>query len=60
MEETAKKIKQVVAILMRKKTYTLAGIMYMKNIPMPVDIKTAKYLRNTGIFSFKKLEAKDE
>ena len=55
MEETAKTIKQVVAILMRKKTYTLAGVMYMKNIPMPVDIKTAKYLRNTGLFRFEKL-----
>ena len=55
MEETANKIKQVVAILMRKKTYTLAGVMYMKNIPMPVNIKTAKYLRNTGLFRFEKI-----
>ena len=55
MKETANKIKQVLAILVRKKTYTLAGVMYMKNIPMLVDIKTAKYLRNTGIFRFEKL-----
>ena len=53
-EKTA--IKQVLAILKKKKTYTLAGVMYEKDIPLPVDIKTAKYLRNTGLFVFQKIE----
>ena len=55
MKETANKIKQVLAILVRKKTYTYKGIMYTKDMPMLVDIKTAKYLRNTGLFRFEKL-----
>jgi len=49
-------IKFVWAILKKKKTYTLAGIMYRKDEPVKVDIKTAKYLRNTGLFSFSKIE----
>ena len=56
MEETAKKIKQVLAILTRKKTYTYKGIMYMENMPMLANIKTARYLRNTGLFRFEKSE----
>ena len=49
-------IKQVLAILKKKKTYTLAGVMYIKDCPLPVDIKTAKYLRNTGLFQFEKIK----
>ena len=53
-------IKFVWAILTEKKTYTLKSTMYRKDEPVKVDIKTAKYLRNTGMFKFKKLEVKDE
>jgi len=53
-EKTA--IKQVFAILKRKKTYTLAGIKYEKDMLAIVDIKTARYLRNTGLFKFEKIK----
>ena len=55
-EEKTATIQQVYAILKKKKTYTLAGVMYMQDSPVPVDIKTAKYLRNTGLFVFQKIE----
>ena len=55
-EKTAKTIKYVWAILKKKKTYTLAGVMYSKDMPVKVNIKTAKYLRNTGLFLFEKIK----
>ena len=55
MEGTAN-VKQVFAILVKKKTYTVGGIMYRKDMPVPVDIKTARYLKFTGLFSFSKIE----
>jgi len=48
--------KMVLAILKKRKTYTYKSVMYMKDSPIPVDIKTAKYLKNLGLFSFKKVE----
>ena len=51
MEKTAK---QVLAILREKRTYTYQHVLYMKNIPMPVDVKTARFLKNLGLFSFEK------
>ena len=56
MEEKTATIQQVYAILKKKKTYTLAGVMYVQDSPVPVDIKTARYLRNTGLFLFSKIE----
>jgi len=53
-------IQYVLAILKEKKTYTLKGIKYEKDMPIKVDIKTARYLKNLGIFQFRKLQLKDE
>lgn len=53
-EKTA--IKQVLAILKKKKTYTYLGIMYVKDMPLPVDIKTARYLKYTGLFEFERIK----
>ena len=55
MKETAN-VKQVFAILTKKKTYTVGGIMYRKDMPIPVDIKTARYLKFTGLFKFEKMK----
>ena len=55
MKKTAN-AQQVLAILVNKKTYTVGGIMYRKDRPVPVDIKTARYLKITGIFKFEKIK----
>jgi len=47
--------KKVLAILKKKKTYTYNNVMYIKDSPNPVDIKTARYLKYTGLFSFEKI-----
>jgi len=56
MKEEKTAIKQVLAILKKKKTYTYKNVMYMKDKPVPVDIKTARYLRYTGLFRLQKIE----
>jgi len=48
--------KKVLAILKKKKTYTYNNVMYIKDSPNPVDIKTARYLRNLDLFSFLKIK----
>ena len=52
MEETA--IKVVWAILKKKKSYTYLHVLYLKDRPVEVDVKTARYLKFTGLFEFKK------
>lgn len=47
---------RVLAILKKRKTYTVFGVMYIKDEPFPVDIKTARYLKNTELFKFKKIK----
>ncbi len=51
-----KTAKQVLAILRKKKSYTYRGNLFLKNIPIPVDVKTARYLKNTGLFTFEKIK----
>ena len=55
-EEKTAKIKQANATLKKKKTYTVFGVMYMRDKPFPVDIKTARYLKNTGLFKIEKMK----
>lgn len=47
---------KVLAILKKKKTYTYLGVMYIKDTPFPVDIKTARYLKYTGLFEFERIK----
>jgi len=56
---TATKKQFVWAILREKRTYTLGHTKYEKDIPIRVDLKTARYLKNTGLFQFRRLEEKD-
>ena len=56
MKEEKTAIKQVMAILKKKKTYTVGGMMYIQDAPCPVDIKTARYLKFTGLFKFEKIK----
>ncbi len=51
-----KTAKQVLAILRKKKSYTYIGNLFLKNIPIPVDVKTARYLKNLRLFSFEKIK----
>lgn len=53
-----KTAQQVMAILRKKRSYTYRNTMFLKNIPMPVDVKTARYLKLTNLFSFSKIENK--
>jgi len=54
--EKEKTAKQVWAILKKRKTYTYKSVKYIKDVPILVDIKTARYLKNTGLFRFEKME----
>jgi len=48
--------KRVLVTLKKKKTYTYQGVMYIRDNPVPVDIKTARYLKYTGLFRIQKIE----
>ena len=54
MEEEKTAYKRVLAILKSRSTYTYLSVMYERDKPILVDIKTARYLKNTGLFKFEK------
>lgn len=56
MEEEKTADLQVLAILKERKTYTYLDVIYEKDVPKPIDIKTAKYLKNTRLFKFEKIK----
>lgn len=56
MKEEKTAIKQVLVTLKKKKTYTYQSIMYIRDNPVPVDIKTARYLKFTGLFRIQKIK----
>lgn len=51
-----KKRQHVKAILKEKRTVTVFGVIYEFEVPKIVDIKTARYLKNTGLFKFERIE----
>ena len=55
-----KKRQLVFAILTEKRTYTVFGVQYEQDTPLIVDIKTAKYLKNTGLFKFERIVDEDK
>ena len=54
MEEEKTAYKQVLAILKSRSTFTYLNVMYERDKPILVDVKTARYLKNTGLFKFEK------
>ena len=54
MKEEKTAYKQVLIILKKRSTYTYLNTMYERDKPKLVDIKTARYLKNTGLFKFEK------
>jgi len=55
-----KKRQHVFAILIEKRTYTVFGVQYEQDTPLIVDIKTARYLKNTGLFKFERITDEDK
>ena len=54
MEEEKTAYKRVLAILKSRSTFTYLNVMYERDKPILVDVKTARYLKNTGLFKFEK------
>ena len=55
-ELKTKKLKNYKVILTEKKTYTVRGLLFERNVPSIVDGQLARYLRITGYFKIEGVE----